>query len=104
MCDYLTPSGNWDLTLLEQLLPHDALLRLARFKINEGSIEKDEIILSKSSSGKFTTKLAFDLISPAEVGPAGSLLKILWKVQIPHRIQMLNWLAYQDRFLTNVLQ
>lgn len=99
--DYISTSGTWDWESLEQLLPHEVLLHLAAFMIHNISNEKDEIVWSKSSSGKFTTKSAFLMLSPVEINSEYLLLKGIWKLQIRHRIQAFAWLVLQNKILTN---
>lgn len=99
--DYVTPAGNWDWNSIERLLLHNILLHLAAFKINVNTDEKDIIIWNKSSSGKFTTKSAFAMLSPASDTSVASNLRLIWKLKIPHYFQYFTWLACQGKLLTN---
>lgn len=101
VADYFTPAGTWDWEFLKQYLPHEVLLHLAAYAINDDPNEKDEVIWSKSSTGKFTTKSAFLMLSPTESSQSDPLLKAIWKLQLPHRIQSFTWLALQNKLLTN---
>lgn len=49
LSDYTSSTGEWNWSVLEQTLPHDILLQLAAFKLNEDPNEKDELVWSKSS-------------------------------------------------------
>lgn len=99
---YVTSSGEWDWANLEPLFPHKVLLRLATIKINTEKDVEDTLSWCQAKSGIFSTKSAFNMLSPSMEGPIDPALSILWKMKIPNRIQFHNWLAYKGKLLTNV--
>lgn len=77
--EYILSSGNWDWGKLEQILPHEFLLRLAAFKISYDVDEEDTLKWNHTSSGTFSTKSAYQMITSGEGNTIDPLLTALWK-------------------------
>lgn len=99
--EYVNINGEWDWNSLENLLTADILLHLAAININTNSNECDEISWKHSSSGCFSTKSAFNMISLEPTVPSDLMINSKWKLKVPMRIQFFIWLASQSRILTN---
>nr|KYP70931.1 Putative ribonuclease H protein At1g65750 family [Cajanus cajan] len=62
----------------------------------------DEIIWGPTPDGIFTTKSAFDVVSPPREDSHSAFFRVIWKWKGPERIRLFLWRVLHDSLMTNL--
>jgi len=97
--DFWDPNVGWDWARLTQYLPIEILQRIASYDLGSDEIE-DSPMWTASRTGEFTISSAINILQGA-VFATESPWNWLWKLRLPHRIQVFLWLLFHQKLLTN---
>ncbi|CAN1841320.1 Putative ribonuclease H protein At1g65750 [Linum perenne] len=97
-----TDQGDWNWTLLKELLPPHCLEQIAGMDAPENNDADDEMIWGPDPKGKFSIASAYEILAANQSETEEYLWKIVWRWKGPNRIKFFLWLATHNRLLTNL--
>ncbi|CAL1358711.1 unnamed protein product [Linum trigynum] len=104
VADLVTEEGEWRTDMFEDILPQEIQQKITGVAVDKLSIEEDTLFWSLSSTGRFTTKTAYQSLLPQEVDRDEKYWKIIWSLPVPERIRCFMFLVCLGRIATNVLR
>ncbi|WCJ44200.1 RNA-directed DNA polymerase (reverse transcriptase)-related family protein [Euphorbia peplus] len=101
VADMMDESGDWCWPRFIHLLPELCIYTLAASLGCRLTSGKDQAFWMGSSSGLFTVKSAYSIISDDFSNGGSNMWKDIWRWDGPHRIRSFLWLATKGKLLTN---
>lgn len=91
---------NWD--ILNGVLPHFILERLASVFIIDDEQAVDTVCWKYDDFGSYTVSSAYDVASSNSSGVQDKVWDKIWKIKAPSRMKTFLWLVMRERFMCNV--
>ncbi|CAL1412749.1 unnamed protein product [Linum trigynum] len=104
VADYVTADGTWRTDMFEALLPTEICQKILSVAVDTLSSEEDTLFWTASPDGKFSTKSAFNLITPQPQDPDEKLWRTIWRLPVPERVRVFMWQTCTGKIATNSLR
>ncbi|CAL1361451.1 unnamed protein product [Linum trigynum] len=99
---YWHQDHGWRLEDLEDYLSQETIATLRAFHFDPTTREEDQLRWKLTTNGAFSTKTAFQVISPhipSTEQPA--FWKSIWKLHVPERVRVFIWMVVKNKITTN---
>ncbi|CAN1818067.1 hypothetical protein LINPERHAP1_LOCUS28261 [Linum perenne] len=93
--------GDWNWNYLRRYLPDNLVALVSGMEPPKDDEQDDELIWGPYPRGKFTLKLAYEMLDRSNDTSTCDLWKIVWKWEGPSRVKHFLWLVAHNRILTN---
>lgn len=103
LSQYITPSGNWNLSLFEEFFPVSVCLQVVKIMAPSALSEPDKLAWNLSPSGEFSMASAMQVVSTNQEESPSLLWNLIWKWKGQERIRAFLWLVGHNRLPTNDL-
>lgn len=100
--EYWVEGRGWNWNMLHNLIPVEVTNKLASFVLSPVSEEEDTFGWKYDTSGVFSIRLAYELITKTESSTEQPDWQLIWHLSVPMRICMFIWLLTHGRVMTNV--
>lgn len=97
----LEPNGDWNLTLLDALLPNDMVEKIRGIPRPFAANLEDSVYWSETATGKFLVNSAFQLLQGGSRAPSLGEWRWIWRIPCIEKLRTFLWLILHDRLLTN---
>ncbi|CAN1815926.1 Putative ribonuclease H protein At1g65750 [Linum perenne] len=94
-------SGSWKWSLLNQLLPDQALRQVAGMTPPKPDGGDDDLIWGPDPKGRFYVRSAYEILSTNNHESDEQVWKTIWQWNGPNRVRFFLWLAAHNHLLTN---
>lgn len=103
VCGYWRASQDWNMELLESLLPRHTLDLLQLAQVSQQEDEDDGVRWKLSGSGQFISCTAYQITGIDPLPSDSAAWRHVWKAQGPHTYFLLLWKARWDKLKVNQL-
>ncbi|KAL4301928.1 hypothetical protein GQ457_10G020040 [Hibiscus cannabinus] len=99
---FVSSTGEWNWSVLEQLLPGDKLLQISAFVPPKALMGHDTPTWRWESNRLFSTRSAYKALSNTSSMMVNSVWRLIWRQPISQRICVFLWLVVHGGLMTNV--
>ncbi|CAL1377371.1 unnamed protein product [Linum trigynum] len=89
--------------MFEDILPQGIQQKITGVAVDKLSSKEDTLFWTLSSTGRFTTKSAYQSLLPQEPDRDEKFWKIIWSLPMPERIRCFMWMVCLGRIATKAL-
>ncbi|KAK8529359.1 hypothetical protein V6N12_060142 [Hibiscus sabdariffa] len=102
--DLVSAEGNWDLTVLQTLFTDSAIEHIIGIKCPDPLDGNDRCMWRWTPNHNFVLKSAYMNLVDSIWLPKQAIWKVIWRLNVPQRIRLFLWIAYQQKLMTNAVR
>ncbi|CAN1787029.1 Putative ribonuclease H protein At1g65750 [Linum perenne] len=102
VADFITPTGAWDLTKLNQVLPSDVISTIIGMTPPQADKGEDLWVWGAEQTGKLSIESAYKIVCDLAENQLLDPWKAVWGWKGPNRVRFFFWLVSHYKLLTNL--
>jgi hypothetical protein len=99
--EVVSPTGEWNLDMLQNLVPTSIIQKLQAIVPPHTSHEEDVQLWPGTNTGQFTVSAAYHLITGDAMKCGEKKWSQIWKINSMERVRVFIWQLVHDRLMTN---